>query len=86
MEDRRRTAAFYNCVYYTVAGFSGIDTFLSNQIREGTQDRESALKVSREKNQPRFDSIKWYLEILDLKESFEEVIHTINAMPRRYES
>jgi len=29
------TASFYNYIYYTVAGFSEIDTFVSNQIREG---------------------------------------------------
>ena len=29
------TAAFYNYVYHTVAGFSEHDTFRSNQIREG---------------------------------------------------
>ena len=29
------TAAFYNFIYYTVAGFTENDTFRSNQIREG---------------------------------------------------
>src|SRR6185503_9291609 len=29
------TAAFYNYIYYTVAGFTEHDTFRSNQIREG---------------------------------------------------
>jgi len=38
------TAAFYNYIYYTVAGFSEIDTFRSNQIREGILTREEALK------------------------------------------
>ncbi len=37
------TAPFYNYVYYTVAGFTEYDTFRSNQIREGTIDRESGL-------------------------------------------
>lgn len=34
------TAAFYNYVYYTVAGFTEHDTFRSNQIREGQMTRE----------------------------------------------
>ena len=37
------TAAFYNYVYYTVAGFTEHDTFRSNQIREGQMSRERLL-------------------------------------------
>ncbi|HDZ9260149.1 TPA: glucosamine 6-phosphate synthetase, partial [Vibrio cholerae] len=39
------TAAFYNYVYYTVAGFTEHDTFRSNQIREGDLTRDEALKL-----------------------------------------
>jgi hypothetical protein len=40
------TAAFYNYVYYTVAGFTEHDTFRSNQIREGQLSRDQALALS----------------------------------------
>jgi hypothetical protein len=54
------TASFYNYIYYTVAGFSEIDTFRSNQIREGMLNRNEALALAYEENKPRFDSIQWY--------------------------
>ena len=37
------TVAFYNYCYFTIAGFSEIDTFRSNQIREGALSREEGL-------------------------------------------
>ncbi len=45
------TAAFYNYVYYTVAGFTEHDTFRSNQIREGQLSREEALKLVEDEKQ-----------------------------------
>jgi glutamine---fructose-6-phosphate transaminase (isomerizing) len=76
------TAGFYNYVYYTVAGFSEYDTFRSNQIREGMMTREEALKLVNEENRPRYESIKWYLEIIGL--DFESVIKRINQIPKLY--
>jgi len=76
------TAGFYNYVYYTVAGFSEYDTFRSNQIREGMISREKALKLINEENIPRYESIKWYLEIIGL--NFEDVIQKINNIPKLY--
>jgi asparagine synthetase B (glutamine-hydrolysing) len=78
------TASFYNYLYYTVAGFSEIDTFRSNQLREGMINREDALKMSLEENRPRYESIKWYLEILGL--DFESVIKQINNIPKLYKT
>jgi len=74
------TAAFYNYVYYTVAGFSEHDTFRSNQIREGQMSREEALVRVRDENQPRYPNIKWYLDSIGL--DFAEVIKVVNAIPR----
>ena len=74
------TASFYNYIYTLVAGFSENDTFRSNQIREGMITREKALKLIYEENQPRYNSLKWYLEILGL--DFESTIRRINDMPR----
>ena len=76
------TASFYNYVYFNVAGFSEIDTFRSNQIREGMLTRDDALQLAIEENRPRYESIKWYLEIVGL--DFEEVIKVINNIPKLY--
>ena len=76
------TAAFYNYVYYTVAGFTEHDTFRSNQIREGQMTREKALELVEDENQPRYQNIRWYLDALGL--DFESVIKTVNAIPKLY--
>ena len=69
-------AAFYNYIYYTMAGFSEHDTFRSNQIREGDISREEALQLVKTENKPRFENIKWFLQILNL--DFEKTVKTIN--------
>ncbi len=76
------TAGFYNYIYYTIAGFSENDTFRSNQIREGLISREEALKRVNEENIPRYETIKWYLEIVGL--DFESTINRINRIPKIY--
>jgi len=76
------TASFYNYIYYTVAGFSEFDTFRSNQIREGMISRKDALKLIEEENIPRYESLRWYIEIIGL--DFEYVIKVINKIPKLY--
>ena len=76
------TASFYNYIYYTVAGFSEFDTFRSNQIREGMISREEALKLVNEENIPRYDSLRWYLEIIGL--DYENTIKKINKISKLY--
>lgn len=76
------TAALYNYVYATVAGFTEHDTFRSNQIREGMLSREEALSLIEVENQPRYESIQWYLKCLNL--DFNLVIKTINNIPKLY--
>jgi len=76
------TASFYNYIYYTVAGFSENDTFRSNQIREGMLTREEAAKLIEEDNLPRYETLRWYLEIIGL--DFAEVIKTVNKIPKLY--
>jgi len=78
------TAAFYNYVYYTVAGFSEFDTFRSNQIREGHITREKALEFVRTENKPRYSNIKWYLDTLEL--DFTEIVSRVNSLPKVYET
>jgi len=76
------TAPFYNYIYYTVAGFSEYDTFRSNQIREEMLNREEALKLVMVENRPRYLSLKWYTEILNL--GFSSTIKGINSIPKLY--
>ena len=74
------TAAFYNYIYYTVAGFTEHDTFRSNQIREGDLTRDEAILLVENENQPRYPNIKWYLDAVDL--DFNSVINTVNKIPK----
>jgi len=76
------TAAFYNYVYYTVAGFTEHDTFRSNQIREGDLTRAEALALVEDENRPRYPNIKWYLDAVGV--DFSEAIRVVNAIPRLY--
>ncbi|EKF9807087.1 glucosamine 6-phosphate synthetase, partial [Vibrio cholerae] len=76
------TAALYNYIYYTVAGFTEHDTFRSNQIREGQITREDALRLVADENQPRYQNIRWYLDALGM--DFMEVIKVINSIPKMY--
>ncbi len=78
------TAAFYNYIYYNVAGFSEFDTFRSNQIREGVLDREEALRLVNQENRPRYESFKWYCDTVGL--DMEKTIKTINEIPKMYKS
>lgn len=77
------TAAFYNYIYYTVAGFSEHDALRSNQIREGQITRQEALMKVEDENRPRYANIKWYLDAIGM--DFESTIREINAIPRMYE-
>jgi len=76
------TAAFYNYIYFLVAGFTEHDTFRSNQIREGQISREEALRLIEDENQPRYQNIKWYLDAVGI--DFKEAITIINNIPKLY--
>jgi len=77
------TAAFYNYIYYNVAGFTENDTFRSNQIREGAITREQALKLVEVENQPRWESLQWYASTIGF--SLDDALQVIAAMPRLWE-
>ena len=77
------TAAFYNYVWYTVAGFSEHDTFRSNQVREGQLTRDAAMRLAERDNAPRYQTIRWYLDAVGV--DFERAINIINNIPKRYE-
>jgi glutamine---fructose-6-phosphate transaminase (isomerizing) len=76
------TAAFYNYIYYRVAGFTENDTFRSNQIREGQITRERALELIQKDNQPRIDSLQWYADTVGF--DLDHAIDVINKIPRLY--
>jgi hypothetical protein len=76
------TAAFYNYIYFTVAGFSEHDTFRSNQIREGMLTREEGLALVNKENRPRYPTIRWYTDAVHV--DYEHAIHVINDIPKLY--
>ncbi len=76
------TAAFYNYIYYTVAGFTENDALRSNQIREGVLGREQALEMVQRENMPRPQSIAWYLKRIGVHP--RRAIPAINAMQKLY--
>ena len=76
------TSPLYNYIYYMVAGFTENDTLRSNQIREGMISREDALKLIDQDNAPRYDSIKWYFDIINL--DMIEALKIINRIPKLY--
>lgn len=69
------TASFYNYIYYIIAGFSEIDTFRSNQIREGVISREEAFVLAEKENKPRVESLIWYTNTIgiDLRSALERI-------------
>ncbi|MCX7018466.1 MAG: hypothetical protein NTY46_05600 [Candidatus Sumerlaeota bacterium] len=76
------TASFYNYIYYTMAGLTENDTFRSNQIREGMLERAEALRLSERDNEPRYESIQWYCDIIGV--DFYETINAINKAGKLY--
>lgn len=62
--------------------FSENDTFRSNQIREGMLTREQAMALIEEDNLPRYETLRWYLEIIGL--DFAEVVKVVNKIPKLY--
>ena len=77
------TASFYNYIYFTLAGLTENDTFRSNQIREGMISRDEALKFISDENEPRYESMQWYCDIIGL--DFYDTIEKINSAQTIYE-
>ena len=76
------TAAFYNYIYMTMAGFTEFDIFRSHQIREGKLSRQQAYEIVKEENRPRFKSIEWYGQAIDF--DMNKAIHIINRSKKLY--
>lgn len=76
------TAAFYNYIYYKVAGFTENDTLRSNQIREGDITREEALEKVAMENKVRPQSLKWYFKTINV--NMKKALEAVNKMPKLY--
>ncbi len=76
------TAAFYNYIYGTMAGFTEDESMLSNMVREGHLTRDEALERGREYSKPRWASLREYAQLIGF--SFEEALQIINAAPKLY--
>ena len=76
------TAAFYNYIYYTMAGFTEDEAMLSNMVREGHVTRDEAMRRGAEYSKPRWPSIREYCQLIGA--SAEEVLQAINAAPKLY--
>ncbi len=69
------TAPFYNFIYRALGGFTEHDTFRNNQVLDGVLNRESAINIVSRENEPRFDKIEEYLDLVDL--DFDKTINRI---------
>jgi asparagine synthetase B (glutamine-hydrolysing) len=76
------TAAFYNYIYWTAAGFSESDTFRSGQVRNGSMTRAHAQDVVDEENRPRYASLNWYCRTIGV--DLDRTLRVINAIPKHY--
>ncbi|MGE0858717.1 MAG: hypothetical protein AB7I01_05140 [Gammaproteobacteria bacterium] len=76
------TAAFYNYIYFTIAGFTENDTFRSKQIREGLISRDEALRLVAVENRPRWASLQWYAQQVGF--DLNEALRVINGAPKLY--
>ncbi len=76
------TAAFYNYIYQTIAGFTEDECLLANMVREGMLTRDEALARAIEYSKPRWPSIREYAQLIGF--SAEEALQIINAAPKRY--
>ncbi|MDH5510198.1 MAG: hypothetical protein OEZ32_07550 [Nitrospinota bacterium] len=76
------TVPFYNYIYYTVAGFTEHDTFRSHQVRDGVISRDEALRLVKEENKPRWETMAWYAHTVGF--DLDEAIRVINSMPKLY--
>ncbi len=76
------TVALYNFIYFMVSGFTENDTFRSNQVREGLISREVALDQIKKENNPRWNSIQWYCNTINL--DWEGVVKKIYKIATLY--
>ena len=74
--------AFNNFVYFTLAGFSEYDNFRSNQIRENLITREEAIRLCKEDNKIKYDTLKNFSEVIGF--NLDNVLSKISCLPKLY--
>lgn len=77
------TAAFYNYVYYTIAGFSEHDTFRANQVRAGLIGRAEALELVERDNKPRWAAMEDYARLVGF--NLTEALQVVDEVPKLYD-
>ena len=77
------TAPFYNYIYYRIAGFTEIDTFKSNQIREGLLSRDDAIKDIEKSNQTMVNAFLCYCNTINIDAL--RAVKIINSMKILYD-
>jgi glucosamine--fructose-6-phosphate aminotransferase (isomerizing) len=76
------TAAWYNYIYQTIAGWSEDEVMLSNMIREKHLSRAEAVLRAAEYGAPRWPSIREYAQLVGF--NCEEALTIINGTPKVY--
>ncbi|MBP7845265.1 MAG: hypothetical protein KA116_10645 [Proteobacteria bacterium] len=76
------TAAFYNYIYTSMAGFSEDDVMISNMIREGMLSREEGLARGDEFRKPRYESLREYGQLIGL--NIDEALVKIDSAPKLF--
>jgi asparagine synthetase B (glutamine-hydrolysing) len=76
------SAAWYNYIYQTIAGWSEDEVMISNMIREGHFSREQGLARAAEFAPPRFQSIREYAQLVGF--NCEEALTVVNGAPKLY--
>ena len=73
---------FMNYIYYTVGGFSEFDAFRSQQVRKGLIERERAIDLTAQDNDPDMNILYEFAQQVGI--NLEEVLSRINEIPKRY--
>jgi len=76
------SAAWYNLIYQTIAGWSEDEVMISNMIREQHLTREQGVARAREFNQPRLPSIREYFQLIGV--NCEEALTRLNGVAKLY--
>lgn len=78
------TTGFYNYCYLALGGFTEHETLRSNQIREGHLDRATALALLEHDNQPRWDNLRWYFDVIQM--NLADVLRRVHEGPKQHPS
>jgi glutamine---fructose-6-phosphate transaminase (isomerizing) len=78
------TTGFYNYCYLALGGFTEHDTLRSNQIREGHLDRATALALLEHDNQPRWDNLRWYFDVIQM--DLATALRRVHEGPKQHPS